>query len=95
MIYNRTLFEKILSLLQGASWALAILGGLYAFLLFYPFGFLTASLIAIFLFLMGFFFVVVFEVAQIQIEKLEELKKQTKLMEKLTQNLPDETLSHY
>jgi hypothetical protein len=81
--------------LQGSSWALAILGGIYTFLLFFPFGFLTALLLATFLFLVSFFFVVVFEIAQIQIDKLEELRKQTKLLEKLAQHLDDETLSHY
>lgn len=95
MIQNRILFEKILSLLQGSSWALAILGGVYIFLLFYPFGFFVALLLATFLFLSCFFFVVIFEIAQMQIEKLAELRKQTQLLEKLTQNLPDETLSHY
>ncbi len=95
MIKNRTLFEKILSLLQGSSWALAILGGLYAFLLFSPFGFLVALMSATFLFLSGFFFVVVFEIAQIQIEKLEELKKHTQLLEKLTHSQSNETLPHY
>jgi hypothetical protein len=37
-------FEKLLSFLQGASWALAIAGGFYTFLLFLPFGLIIASI---------------------------------------------------
>ena len=84
MSKERLRFEKLLSLMQGASWALALAGGSYTFLLFLPFGFIIASIIALFCFLAGFFFVVVFEMAQIQIEKLEELRKQTHLLECLS-----------
>lgn len=96
MLTNRTNFEKILSLLQGSSWAFAIAGSTYAFLLFYPFGFLTAILVGFFFFLCGFFFVILCEVAQIQIDKLIELKKQTKLLEKISRiDDEDEKISHH
>lgn len=86
-------FEKLLSLLQGASWALALAGGGYMFLLFLPFGFIIASIIALFIFLMGCFFAIMFEMAQLQFDKMDELKKQTSLLEKLS--LHDQTLSHH
>jgi hypothetical protein len=82
---RRLTFEKLLSLLQGASWALAIAGSVYLFLLFLPFGFIIAFIVALFSFLGAFFFVIVFEMAHIQIEKLEELRKQTALLERLNQ----------
>jgi len=82
---RRLTFEKLLSLAQGASWALALAGSGYLFLLFLPFGFIIAFIIALFSFLCAFFFVIVFELAQIQIEKLEELRKHTALLERLTQ----------
>jgi len=87
-------FEKLLSFLQGASWALAMIaGGFYTFLLFLPFGLIIASIVALFIFLSGCFFAILFVMAQIQSDKLEELKKQTQLLEKLSLN--DQTLSHY
>ena len=93
MLTHKTRFEKLLSLLQGASWALAMAGGGYTFLLFLPFGFIIASLVALVICLMGCFFAIMFEMAQLQLDKLDELKKQTSLLEKLSLN--DQTLSHH
>ena len=83
MSKERLRFEKLLSLVQGASWALALGGSFYLFLVFLPFGFIAALIVALISFLMGFFFVGVCEIAQIQIEKLEELRKHTQLLERL------------
>ncbi|AOO65151.1 hypothetical protein [Sulfurospirillum halorespirans] len=91
--HQQTRFEKLLSFLHGASWALALAGGGYTFLLFLPFGTIIASLIALFFFLSGCFFVIIFSMAQLQLDKFEELKKQTQLLEKLSLN--DQTLSHH
>jgi len=91
--HKQTRFEKLLSLLQGASWALAIAGGGYTFFLFLPFGTIIASIIALFFFLSGCFFVIIFEMAQLQLDKMAELKKQTHLLEKLS--CDDQTLSHH
>lgn len=91
--HQQTRFEKLLSLLQGASWALALAGGGYTFLLFLPFGFIIASLIALFFFLFGCFFVIIFEMAQLQLDKYEEIKKQTHLLEKLSRD--DQTVSRH
>jgi len=53
----------------------------------YPFG-LFAALVGAFIgSLGGLFFVVVFEIARQQSEKLEEIKKQTKLLEKIDEKL--------
>lgn len=93
MQHQQTRFEKLLSFLQGASWALAIAGGGYTFLLFLPFGTIIASIIALFFFLTGCFFVIIFSMAQLQLDKYEELKKQTHLLEKL--NRDDQTVSHH
>ena len=88
-------FEKLLSFLQGASWALAIAGGGYTFLLFLPFGFVISSIIGLFFFLIGMFFVVIFEVAFIQLSKYEEMQKQTSLLERVANRSDDQTLSYH
>lgn len=93
LLHSQTRFEKLLSFLQGASWALALAGGAYTFFLFLPFGFIIASVIGLFLFLSGCFFAILFEMAQLQLDKLAELKKQTSLLEKLSRD--DQTLSHH
>jgi len=69
----------------GAAWALVIVGSTSFFLSLYHLGIFIALLGAFIGALLGLFFVVVFEIAQIQVDKLKELKKQTTLLEKLTQ----------
>ncbi len=82
---KQAFFEKLLSLLQGVAWALVIIGSSTFFLSLYHLGIIIALLGAFIGALLGLFFVVLFEIAQIQVDKLKELKKQTKLLEKLTQ----------
>ncbi len=81
---KQTFFEKLLSLLQGVSWALVIVGSTSFFLSMYHLGLFLALFGAFVGALLGLFFVVAFEVAQIQVDKLKEMKKQTQLLEKLT-----------
>ena len=88
---KKSTFERLISLLQGASWALVVIGSFSLFLTLYSFGLLIAFFGAFLGSLGGLFFVVILEIAQIQIEKLDEIKKQTKLLEKLVDN---EKVSH-
>ncbi len=86
MLENKTFFEKLLSLLQGAAWALAVVGAVIFFINLYHIGIITALLGAFLGSLIGLFFVVLFEMAQIQLDTLGEVKKQTKLLEKLLED---------
>lgn len=79
-------FERLISLLQGASWALVIVGAVSFFTTLYPLGLLIAVFGAFLGSLAGLFFVIMLEIANIQIEKLEEAKKQTTLLEQLVHN---------
>ncbi|WP_024955136.1 hypothetical protein [Sulfurospirillum arcachonense] len=90
MLKKRSTFERLISLLQGASWALVLIGAISFFFTLYPFGFFIAIVGAFLGSLGGLFFVVIFEIANLQIEKLDEIKKQTKLLERLV----DEKISH-
>lgn len=83
MIVKQSFFEKLLSLLLGAAWALVVVGATTFFLSLYHFGIIVALLGAFIGALIGLFFVVLFEIAQIQIDKLKELKKQTQLLQLL------------
>jgi len=81
---NQSFFEKLLSLLLGVAWALVVVGAVTFFLSLYHSGIVVALLGAFMGALIGLFFVVLFELAQIQIDKLKELKKQTELLQLLT-----------
>ena len=83
MTKKRSAFERLISMLQGASWAFVLIGATSFFTTLYPFGLFTAFVGAFIGSLAGLFFVVIFEIANLQIEKLDELKKQTALMEKM------------
>ncbi len=87
---NRSTYEKLISLLQGASWAVSVVGAVIFFNTLYPFGLFSAVVGAFIGSLGGLFFVIVFEIAHQQSEKLQEIKKQTKLLERLV----DEKVSH-
>ncbi len=83
MIRNRSFFEKLVYILQGASWALVVVGATTSFLKLYSLGFVTALLGAFLGSLLGLFFVVLFEIARIQIDKLKEIKKQTEILKEI------------
>ncbi len=44
ILIDRSFFEKLIFILQGASWALAVVGAVTAFTKLYPFGIITALL---------------------------------------------------
>ncbi|MDX1809891.1 MAG: hypothetical protein R3331_10155 [Sulfurospirillaceae bacterium] len=89
---RQSLFEKILSLLQGAAWALVVVGAFAFFISLYHLGLLIATFGGFIGSLAGFFFVIIFEIVQIQFEKLREIKKQTKLLEKLVEQNNSNTI---
>ena len=84
MTLKQSFFEKLLSLLLGAAWALVVVGATTFFFSLYHSGIIIALLGAFLGALVGLFFVVLFEIAQIQVDKLKELKKQTQLLQLLT-----------
>jgi hypothetical protein len=94
MLKRRSAFERLISLLQGASWAFVIIGATTFFITLYPFGFFIALIGAFIGSLGGLFFVVMFEIASLQINKFEELKKHTILLEEMVRvSKKDEKIS--
>ena len=80
---QKDMFDRIISFLQGASWALALFG---AFIIFKTFIFLGFSF-SLFLTIFYLFFILMLILAldsfSINRKRLEEAKKQTELLEKI------------
>ena len=82
-------FSRVLNFLLGASWAFIILGALLAFKFFAIFG-LATGIFATFVFIFfSLFFVLFLDSLIINRKKLQEAKKQTKLLEKLASKLEE------
>jgi hypothetical protein len=73
----------LVNFLLGASWAFALLGASTLFFLLLPVGLFYSLFGSFFGALPGLFFVLLLEYFMMRQEKLNELKKQTKLLEKL------------
>lgn len=83
MRLSSPILSILINILLGASWAFALLGAFTLFFLFIHVGFFY-SLIGSFLgALPGLFMVLLIEYFIMREEKLDELKKQTKLLEEL------------
>ncbi len=84
---SKNLTQFIISLLQGASWALVIIISTYLFFHMLPYGYVIALISALFGSFVGLFFVSFFELINIELKNLEESKKQTKLLQNILQEL--------
>ncbi len=76
-------FDRIISFLLGASWAIIIFGALITFKIFSFLGFSLALFITITFIVVSFFLVLTLDAFVVNRERLEEAKKQTQLLEKL------------
>lgn len=76
-------FNRIVSFLLGASWAIVIFGALITFQLFSFLGFSLALFTTIFFIIIAFFLILALDAFAIHREKLYEAQKQTELLEKI------------
>ncbi|MFT5660683.1 MAG: hypothetical protein ACI9TV_001325 [Sulfurimonas sp.] len=76
-------FDRILSFLLGASWAVVFFGALIIFKSFLPLGLGLAIIVTIFFIFIGLFLILGLDAFAVNREKLLEAKKQTKLLEKI------------
>lgn len=76
-------FDRIVSFLLGASWAIVLVGALITFNLFSPLGFSLAFFITIVFIVVSFFLILALDAFSVNREKLYEVKKQTELLEKI------------
>lgn len=76
-------FDRIISFLLGASWAIVFFGALITFKLFLFLGFSLALFITVVFIVVSFFLILGLDSFAINRQRLEEAKKQTKLLEKI------------
>jgi len=87
---KKTLLENVISFLLGLFWALLIISALIIFKSFYNISILFAIVVVIASSTFWLLLIIFLEIANIQIEKLKELKKQTKILESLAQDVKTE-----
>ncbi|MDD2789442.1 MAG: hypothetical protein PHU40_02125 [Sulfurimonas sp.] len=80
---QKDMFEKIIHFLLGASWAIVLFGALITFKIFFVLGFGLAFFITILYIILSLFLILALDAFSVNKERLEEAKKQTKLLEKL------------
>ncbi len=76
-------FDKLMGFLLGASWAIVLFGALITFNLFLYLGFSLSLFFTIIFIVLSMFFIMALDAFVINRKRLEEAKKQTKLLEKL------------
>ena len=76
-------FDRIISFLLGASWAIVIFGALITFKLFLFMGFALALFITVIFIVISFFMILSLDAFAINRQRLEEAKKQTEFLKKL------------
>lgn len=76
-------FDRIISFLLGASWAIVIFGALITFKLFLFLGFSLALFITVLFVVISLFMILALDSFAVNRQKLQEAKKQTELLEKI------------
>jgi len=80
---QKDIYDRIISFLQGASWAIVLGGALFTFKFSLSFGLSFSIFLTIFFILGSLFLLLLLDALSVHKEKLAELKKQTKLLEEL------------
>jgi len=84
---QKDFFDKIISFLHGASWAIIVLGSAIIFKLFSSLG-LIVAIFSTFLFIfISLFFVLLLDFFTINRKRLLEEKKQTQILEDIFQKI--------
>ena len=76
-------FDRIISFLLGASWAIIVLGALIVFNTFLFLGLYLALFITILYIIVSLFLILALDAFSINKQRLEESKKQTKILENI------------
>jgi len=80
---QKDIYDRIISFLQGASWAIVLFGAYFTFKFSLAFGFSLAIFLTTFFIIIALFLILALDAFSVHKQKLSEAKKQTKLLEKL------------
>ena len=80
---QKDIFDRTISFLLGASWAIVLFGALLTFKTFLILGLGLSIFITIFYIFLSLFMILALDAFAVNREKLVEVKKQTKLLEKI------------
>jgi len=83
---QKDIYDRIIGFLQGASWAIVLIGTLFVFKFSIILGLAFSIFITILYIIVSLFLVLLLDALSVNKERLKEAKKQTKLLEELTQN---------
>ncbi len=80
---QKDFYERIISFLLGASWAIVLFGALLTFKTFIVLGFGLALFFTLIFIIGSLFLILALDAFMVNKQRLVEAKKQTKLLEKL------------
>ncbi|UCM99400.1 MULTISPECIES: hypothetical protein [unclassified Sulfurimonas] len=80
---QKDIYEKIISFLLGASWAIVLFGALFTFKIFINFGIVIAIFTTMVYIFISLFLILAIDAFLVNKQRLQEAKKQTKLLEKI------------
>jgi len=81
---QKNIYDNIIGFLQGASWAVVLIGAYFTFKFTLPFGLPFGIFFTTLYIIFSLLFILLLDAFSVQKQKLEELKKQTRLLENLT-----------
>ncbi|MEN4052400.1 MULTISPECIES: hypothetical protein [Sulfurimonas] len=80
---QKDIYERIISFLLGASWAIVLFGALITFKFFIMLGTVLAIFVTLLYIILALFLILTLDAFMVNKERLKEAKKQTELLEKI------------
>ncbi|QOP46009.1 hypothetical protein [Sulfurimonas paralvinellae] len=80
---QKDVYERIISFLLGASWAIVLFGALITFKLFISLGLALAIFLTLLYIMISLFLILALDAFLVNKKRLQEAIKQTKLLEKI------------
>ena len=80
---QKDIYDRIIGFLQGASWAIVVVGAFFTFKFSILWGLSFSIFLTILYIVISLFLILLLDAFSVNKQKLEEAKKQTKLLEKI------------